>query len=197
MPRSNPALGRPARQEISEVLALYCRSIDRMDKELMAAVFQPNATVRYPKFEGAWTEFVDWMWALHRAYEIHSHQMSNVIFSPASDTSSAVTESYVSASLWTPAAGSSTTDLAAAPDAAGGAVAQTPGRQTEVRARYLDEWSLADGRWAIDHRVCIVDFKTELAAIGLVGEGRRDERDPSYDLGVSPRSRAHEGAVAR
>lgn len=186
-----------ARQEITEVLALYCRSLDRMDKDLMSAVFHPNATVRYPKFEGHWTKFVDWVWGLHRAYEGHSHQMSNVIYRLAADGRSAVTESYVSATLWTPAAHSSTAALSAAPDGAGGAVAQTPGTQTEVRARYLDKWSLADERWAIDHRACIVDFKTELAAVGLVGEGRRDEADPSYDLGVTPRSRAREGAMTR
>jgi hypothetical protein len=197
VPRSNQALSQQTRQEISEVLALYCRSIDRMDRQLMSAVFHPHATVRYPRFEGTWTEFVDFMWRVHHAYEIHSHQMSNVVFSPSSDASSAVTESYVSATLWTPAAGSSTAAMSAAPDGPGGVVTQTPGTQTEVRARYLDEWSLAGGHWAIDHRVCIVDIKTELAAIGLVGEGRRDESDPSYALGVTPRSRAHEEAVAR
>jgi SnoaL-like domain len=182
---SEPTSSLQARQEITEVLALYCRSLDRMDTGLMSAVFHPGATVRYPKFEGTWTEFVDWVWQLHRAYESHSHQMSNVIFSLAADGRSAVTESYVSATFWQSATGSATTAFAAAPAGAGGAVAQTPGTHTEVRARYLDEWSRAGGRWAIDHRVCIVDFKTELAAVGLVGQGCRDQGDPSYHLGAT------------
>jgi hypothetical protein len=59
-----------------------------------------------------------------------------------------------------------------------------------VRARYLDQWSRSDGRWAIFHRVCVVDFKTELAAVGLVGDGRRDKSDQSYQLGISSASSA-------
>lgn len=176
------------RQEISEVLARYCRSLDRMDKELMSAVFHPAATVRYGGFEGTWMQLVEWVWEKHQAFESHSHQMSNMIFSVAADGRSAVTESYVSATFWQSASGSPTVTVAVAPDGAGGAVAQTPGTQTEVRARYLDQWSRSEGRWAIDHRVCIVDFKTELTAVGLVGEGRRDESDLSYQLGIPSES---------
>jgi len=171
-----------ARQEITEVLAIYCRSLDRMDKDLMAEVFHSGATVRYPRFEGAWAQFVEWVWQLHLAFESHSHQMSNVIISLAPDGTSAVTESCVSASFWNSDTGSPTESFATAPQAAGGASAQTPGVHTEVRARYLDEWSRLDDRWGIDHRVCIVDFKTELTAVGLISEGRRDKADPSYEL---------------
>jgi hypothetical protein len=188
--------GLRARVEISEVLALYCRSLDRMDADLMSAVFHPGATVQYPKFEGTWPQFVDWVWGLHRAYESHSHQMSNIIVSVAADGRTAVSESYVTAALWAPASDAPTTALAAAPDGAGGAVAQTPGTQTEVRARYLDRWSLARGRWAIDHRVCVVDFKTEVAAVGLVGEGRRDQSDRSYGYPVTQDARDRVEATA-
>jgi hypothetical protein len=181
------------RQEISAVLARYCRSLDRMDRQLMTAVFDPAATVRYGGFAGTWLQLVDWIWEKHQAFESHSHQMSNIIYDVAADGRSATTESYVSASFWQSASGAPTVALTAAPDGAGGAVAQTPGTQTEVRARYLDQWSRIDGRWAIFHRVCVVDFKTELAAVGLVGDGRRDEGDESYQLGISSASSALPG----
>ena len=38
-------------------------------------------------------------------------------------------------------------------------------------------------RWRIDHRICVVDMTTEQPATGLVGAGRRDPEDPSYQLG--------------
>ena len=64
-----------ARQEITEGIYRYCRSLDRMDRELMSTVFHPSGTVQYPKFQGTWMEFVDWVWDLHRAFESHSHQI--------------------------------------------------------------------------------------------------------------------------
>jgi acetylornithine deacetylase/succinyl-diaminopimelate desuccinylase-like protein len=143
-----------------------------MDRDLMATVFHPAATVRYPAFEGPWLRFVDWVWGLHRAFDSHSHQMANAIIRLDPDRRSAVSESYVSATFWQ--------------RGVNGAVAENvlpAGTQTEVRARYLDNWSLADACWRIDHRICVVDIKTEQPAVGLVGEGRRDFDDPSYRLG--------------
>jgi hypothetical protein len=161
-----------ARAAITETMHRYCRSLDRMDRDLMATVFHPAATVRYPAYEGAWPGFVDWVWGLHQAFDIHSHQMSNAIIRLHPQRRSAVSESYVSASFWKRDG-----------DAAADGKATTTGSQTEVRARYLDNWSLADARWRIDHRICIVDMKTEQPVTGLMGAGRRDLDDPSYQLG--------------
>ena len=170
------------RQEISEGIYRYCRSLDRMDRELMSTVFHPSGTVQYPKFQGTWMEFVDWVWGLHRAFESHSHQISNILIRFGEGGSSAVSESYVTATLWKPANDSPTLPLAEAPDGAGGAQAQTKGTKVGVWARYLDQWSRSDDGWAIDHRECVVDMKTETDAVGLVGTGRRDRADPSYAL---------------
>jgi hypothetical protein len=161
-----------ARSAITETMHRYCRSLDRMDRDLMATVFHPAATVSYPAYQGAWPGFVDWVWGLHRAFDIHSHQMANAIIRLGPDLRSAVSESYVSASFWKREG-----------NAATAATALAAGTQTEVRARYLDSWSLTDGGWGIDHRICIVDMKTEQPATGLAGAGRRDLEDPSYQLG--------------
>jgi hypothetical protein len=169
-----------ARQEIVEAIHRYCRSLDRMDRELMSAVFHPSGTVHYPKFEGSWREFVDWVWGLHAAFESHSHQVTNIMVSVSLDGTAAWSESYVTATLWQVEKGTTTVDFGNAAEGVGGVRAETPGTQVGVWARYLDRWSFVDGRWAIDHRQCVVDFKTELAATGVLGGGRRDSDDPSY-----------------
>ena len=126
----------------------------------MSTVFHPSGTVQYPRFQGTWMEFVDWVWDLHRAFESHSHQIANVIIRFNEGGLSAVSESYVTATLWRPATDSKTVTLADAPDGAGGVQAQTRGTKVGVWARYLDKWSRADDGWAIDHRECVVDIKT-------------------------------------
>ncbi len=86
----------------------------------------------------------------------------------------------MTATLWKAASDSKTVTLADAPDGAGGVQAQTRGMKVGVWARYLDKWSRSDDGWAIDHRECVVDIKTETEAVGLVGAARRDREDPSY-----------------
>jgi hypothetical protein len=168
------------KQEIADAIHRYCRSLDRMDRELMASVFHPTGTTSYPKFEGTWMEFVDWVWEMHSAFESHSHQITNLTIGVSEDRSFAVSEAYVTATLWSAEDDSKTAALANAPDGAGGSRPQTAGTKVGVWARYLDTWSRLGGRWGIDHRQCVVDIKTESAAIGLVGAGRRDREDPSY-----------------
>lgn len=163
-----------ARQDIAETMSRYCRSLDRMDRGLMATVFHPAATVRYPEYAGSWMGFVDWMWDLQRAFDSHSHRMANILIDFRDGGRSAVSESYVSASAWKATAAGSDDGAARAGELANGTL-------TEVRARYLDQWSLEEGdQWRMRRRTCVVDIRTELSAAGLVGEGRRDRDDPSY-----------------
>jgi hypothetical protein len=154
-----------ARADIADAIYRYCRSLDRMDRDLMATVFHPAATVQYPTFEGGWQGFADFMWPRHRAFDQHSHQVSNVVVTVSADGASALSEAYVTATLWR-ACTDSTAD-------------SPRGTSTQTLARYLDRWSLADGRWAIDHRQCVVDAVTEVTGPGLLGAGRRDGDDPS------------------
>jgi hypothetical protein len=156
-----------ARAAITDCMHRYCRALDRMDRLLMSTVFHPTATVRYPTLQGTWQEFVDYVWERHRSFDSHSHRMSSIIIAVDGGGTSATSESYVTASLWHSAGASA-------------AAGRSAGTHTETRARYLDRWSLADGRWAIDHRVCIVDVMTAADAVGETGGGQRDRNDPSY-----------------
>jgi hypothetical protein len=47
------------RQEIEQVLKLYCRAIDRLDKELLKSVYHPDGTDDHGSFTGNAHEFAD------------------------------------------------------------------------------------------------------------------------------------------
>ena len=49
-------------------------------------------------------------------------------------------------------------------------------------SRYVDTWSKRDGRWAIDHRVAIMDLDEirDVTPLGKNSRGSRDTSDPSY-----------------
>ena len=82
------------------------------------------------------------------------------------DGDRASSESYVTVVLWTK------------PDAAG--------RQRELvgRGRYLDRWSRRGGRWAIDHRIHLLDLSSSLPLerADVSAGSSRDERDLSFAL---------------
>jgi len=168
-----------AKQLITEGLYRYCRAIDRMDRELLATVFHEDAPVDFPYYSGSWEGFVDWVWPSHEQFAIHSHQVTNILIELQSDGHGAESESYVTASLWQPATDGEEVDGSVAPGHDVVAGTRT-GVEHCVRARYLDRWSLRDGRWAIAYRRCVVDLQTISTTTGLTGEGRRDRLDPSY-----------------
>lgn len=150
-----------AKDAIREQIYNYARGLDRMDRELATQVWHPDGTANYiGAYEGTGAGFVDWVWPLHETMTAHSHQITNVLIAVDGDT--AVSEAYVMASLHTRTADGATTLL--------------------VRSRYADTWSQRDGRWAIDHRIAVTDFRTtsEAADPGEPTEGRRDRSDPSY-----------------
>jgi hypothetical protein len=151
------------KQEIRDALSRYCRGLDRMDKEMADSVFHPEATaLYYGIYEGTGHGFVDWVWDAHSTMQCHSHQITNVLTEVEEDT--AVSEAYVTVVLWTN------------PDESG--------KQMEIigRGRYLDRWAKRGGRWAIAHRVHVLDMQTlhELVKGPISDESARNESDPSF-----------------
>jgi len=154
-----------AKQAVRDALSRYCRALDRMDKEMAYAVWHPDGTADYEGiFEGTGYGFVDWVWEAHAAMNRHSHQITNVLTEV--DGERAVSEAYVTVLLW----------LEGDPEEA----------QTEIvaRGRYLDRWSRRDGRWAIDHRVHLVDTQSvqQVKRGEVAPSSTRDETDPSFRL---------------
>ena len=151
-----------ARDEIRQVLAIYCRAVDRMDRELAASIWHPDARLEYVGvYEGDASGFLDWLWPVHESMEMHSHQVAQSIIEVEGET--ARSETYVTATLWTSPA--------------------DDGSQTEVvsRGRYLDHWALHAGRWCIRERLHLADMQTfrPLAAHHRDAGVSRDEQDRS------------------
>ncbi|ADP82585.1 hypothetical protein FraEuI1c_4592 [Pseudofrankia inefficax] len=153
-----------AREAIRQQLHNYCRAMDRRDDPLGYAVWHDDGTADYGPgiFQGRGRDFVDQVSRNHLRRLAHSHQIATVGIEVAGDR--AASEAYVTVRLVSAAGDGFTEELYA--------------------GRYLDRWSRRDGRWAVDHRVWVLDFgELDRPVTGhLPGGGSRDTADPSYAL---------------
>ena len=152
------------RQEITDQIYRYCRSMDRRDVALGYSVFHDDAVTDYGDgfYSGSGHGFIDWVTELHGTFLNHSHQMTNILIELDGDRATSETYAVV-------------------------ALRRQDGEQiVQITAwcRYLDKWSRRAERWAIDKRVIILDLD-ELRPVTPMSSstrGRRDKTDPSYDL---------------
>jgi hypothetical protein len=129
--------------EIRQVLARYCRGIDRADADLLRTVYHPGATDHHGPVQGSAEHFIDQFIArVHseRAAGDHRcamHHITNVLLLSRTDET-AMVESYF--------------------------VAFNPTDPEGERAltwsggRYLDVFRLIDGAWKISERTVLLDF---------------------------------------
>lgn len=164
---------------IQQVLARYCRGMDRMDAPITLDCFDVDADLSYTGlFKGGPQQFVDWLWPIHASLVGHTHQLHNVTVAAAHDGVTSVSEAYVTVTLRA-AQGAGFVDLIG-------------------KGRYFDEWSVNDGVWRIRRR----RFVSDLTTVNPVGGrddfppllrpavadppqhvGTRDTNDLSYDMG--------------
>ena len=153
-----------AKEAIREQIHNYARGLDRMDKTLALQVWHPDGTADYlGQYKGLGSGFIEHAWRAHEKIMGHTHQMTNIIIKVDGDK--ATSETYLIASLrGEPTPESASTSL--------------------IRGRYADRWSKRNGRWAIDHRVMVVDFSTRDESTGPNRKGfmRRDRTDPTYQV---------------
>jgi SnoaL-like domain len=152
--------------DIGEVLKRYCRSMDRIDKELGYSVWHEHGTADYGEyFRGSGRGFIDWVSDMHRTLINHMHRISNISVRIA-DTA-ARSETYVIA-----------THL----------VHSDAPELRFYHGRYLDEWSKRNHIWAIDSRRFVLEFahvqrlEVSLEGTTLESSGARDRSDPVYGL---------------
>ena len=150
------------KQAIRDLLYTYCRAVDRLDVALGHSVFHEDSIADFPTYKGTGRGWIDAVCVAHLDFLHHSHQVTNILIEL--DGERAGSEAYVTAKL-----------------------RQRDGErllEREFCARYVDRWSRRDGRWAIDHRQCVVDFNSirEVTAISDDVAGRRDTTDPSYQV---------------
>jgi hypothetical protein len=152
------------RQQITDLIYRYCRSVDRLDIPLGHSVWHADGHADYGEavYQGDGRGVIDHICAQHRHTLYHSHQVSNIVIELDGDR--AGSESYVTANL-----------------------RMRRGeqlKQMSVWGRYIDRWSRRNGRWGLDQRLSIRDFDEVRDVTAMVehDSGRRDRADPSYEV---------------
>jgi hypothetical protein len=161
-----------AKEEIMQQIYNYCRGLDRMDKPLALQVWHKDGTADYGGTVTLGSEFVERAFKLHEGYISHTHQMVQTIIKVNGDQ--AVSETYANTSM-----------LQALDERRVQGVLVRPrgSSATLIRGRYADRWSKREGRWALDHRKYIEEFRTvEELPEQRPSQARRDRMDPSYEI---------------
>jgi hypothetical protein len=156
-----------ARQDITDHIYRYCRSVDRLDIPLGHSIWHEDGIADYGTYyHGPGKGVIDLICKNHSGLLHHSHQISNILIELNRDT--AGSESYCTASLRLQR-GDSVMHMM-------------------VWSRYIDSWSSRNGRWALDKRIAIRDFDEirEVTEMERHAAGTRDHRDPSYSVLRTP-----------
>lgn len=158
--------------EVRQVLARYCRGIDRADADLLRSVYHPDATDHHGLVAGSAEHFIEQFIsriAAERAAgddRCAMHHVTNVLLLSRTEDTALVESCFV---------------------------AFNPTEPTGDRAlswsggRYLDVFRLHDGDWKIAERTVVIDFSRR----HVLGEGnanldenfpagKRGTDDPSY-----------------
>jgi hypothetical protein len=165
------------KQEIYEVLARYCRGLDRGDGELIRSVFHPGAVHNQIGTVEPVSALVDGLQRpTRKVLKALAHMISNVLI--AIDGNTATTECYFLASHRVEHRGGEWTWI--------------------VGGRYLDRLDRRDGGWRISQRTAVYEWaRTDPIAqrpddLPLVQTtnnalwGRGDSDDPSYAFVPNP-----------
>lgn len=158
-----------SKQAITELLYKYPRALDRLDRKLLMSIAHPEAKVEFGKsvFPN-WTAYTDWMMKAHADMLGNNHRITNILIEVKGDT--AVSESTGTATLL---------------------VKQEKGDDYEERwmhSRYLDRWSRRGGKWGLDYRQTLMDYRVvkpvsaaDVKSMYVMGP-RAGAADPSYKL---------------
>ena len=126
-----------ARDAIRQVLALYCRGIDRCDESVLRnQVYWPDATDDHGTFKGSLDEFIEWCMPQLRALAATHHHTSNPAIELRGDR--ALSECY-----WT------------------GYHRMNPesgGEDYLVGGRYIDQFECRGAEWRIAKRQVVFDW---------------------------------------
>jgi len=151
---------------ISNVLAVYCRGVDRRDWDLVREAFHVDAIDDHGVFVGSVDEMIEWMQDRHQDITSSLHVLGQS-YRRRLSSDLVVAETYCVAYQ---------THRSADPG--------SEPVQVQVRCRYLDQVVRRDGRWRIARRTVV--FESQLQETGLPVPdgtgGTRDLTDPSYTL---------------
>jgi hypothetical protein len=155
------------REEIREVLARYCRGIDRLDSELVASVYHDDAYDDHGTFKGSGKDFaVSVVQGLSR-FERTMHFLGNSLIDVDGDVAHSETYCVAYHRLRADDSPAEAQDFVAG-------------------VRYVDRFERRDGAWLIANRVVVMEW-TRYDALGSEWDatphftmGRRDREDLAY-----------------
>ena len=124
------------RLAIADVMARYCRGIDRFDEALVRSCFTADATDQHGSFNGTIDEFIAWAFRLLQKYESTMHLIANHLADVVGEN--AVAETYGIAF-----------HRSDDPD---------PKRNLTVGFRYIDRLVKVNGEWKISERVATTEW---------------------------------------
>lgn len=157
-----------ARLEIQEVLARYCRGVDRGDVELLRSVYHPEAIDDHGAHKGRGYDFAPLVIERMDKSGLNSlRQITNMIFRFDSPTRARVESCYISVN---------------------GDIDPATGQPLHYKAfgRYLDIFEKRDRAWKIAHRRVLIDWSEAgtpphpWRRIPEFLQGGRREKDPSW-----------------
>jgi SnoaL-like domain len=154
------------RELIRDVLARYCRAIDRLDEDLLRSTYFEDAWDDHGPFKGGREDFIAWVIpCLRREYITTSHHVTTQLIQVDGDVANV--ESYA-------------------------IVVQDRMHQARryrctAHCRYVDRLERRNGEWRIARRVVVTDSASTSEAppwLGMsekaLGNGLRDRSDPCY-----------------
>jgi uncharacterized protein YceH (UPF0502 family)/ketosteroid isomerase-like protein len=178
------------KQAIHEVLAKYCRALDRCDVELMKSVYWEDAVDAHGIFHGNAHEFCEFIVrSVQDWFEVATHVITNLLIDLRGDV--AYTEAY----LYSYCRVTGTREKVEAVFGPEYAAKQTYDPANPVThdfvmgGRYVDKLQKRNGEWRILRRTVVHDWNqngpsTAIWKGGIYGQlqllGRRDREDEAY-----------------
>lgn len=154
------------KQAIHEVVLRYCRGVDRVDRDLIAAAFHPDANCEFGSLLLSGDTIADSIAEAAASNEITTHMVGNALYDLHGSIAHGETY-YLSTSV----------------------VIGDQGKQLRMRAgRYVDRFEERDGTWKIANRVVVQDWcrfsdLPDLPAGALsFRPGEQGPGDPLYTL---------------
>ena len=157
-------LGVSAHEEIRDLMARYCRGVDRMDADLIASAYHPDAIDEHGVTQFTGETVGPGIVDLLRSARFSMHHVTNQAIQ-LHDDDHAGCETYYE--VWQ-----------TIPDEGGGE------QLLHVLGRYIDRLERRGGEWRIAHRLVIVEILRRLPLDGTeflaTRHACRDRTDPSY-----------------